>query len=137
MPDFNFVAIAVASSVPLLIGYIYYHPKVLGDALSKELGNDKSDKKEGHHPLVYLFTLVFSFLIAMLIAGIYGGHDPVDRNLSHAVFHGVAAAIFMGVPTCMVIFMFENKSIKYMAIHAFYWIICMGLMGTIIGAFGY
>jgi hypothetical protein len=107
----------------------------MGGVLAKENGADSKEAKP-HHPMVYLLTLIASFLIAMLLAAILSTHSEEDRVLLHGLFHGGSAAIFMGIPTFMVIALFESKSATYILIHALYWFISMALMGGVIGFFG-
>lgn len=135
MPVFNFLAISIAALIPLLFGAIWYLPSVTGNQLSK-LNISDASKDTGHPPMVYVMTLVLSFLISMTIAGILGAHEPHEVTLTHGLFHGAAAAIFLGIPTFMVIALFESKPAKYILIHALYWLISMTIMGGIIGAFG-
>lgn len=133
MPTLNFTAIAICSLIPLLFGYIWYHPKVMGDKL-KSL-NDEAES-HSHSVHVYILTVVAGFLIAMLLAGIFSGHAAEEKTLAHGAFHGGAAAVFMGIPTFMVIALFEGKSAMYVLIHALYWFISFTIMGAVIGFFG-
>jgi len=136
MPEFNFISIALAGLVPLIVGFMWYHPKVMGTTLNNEIaGKELTDEemKHGHHPMVYIMTYVFSFMIAMLITAILSTHAIEDQNLQHGAFHGFGASLFMGIPTFAVIAMFENKSIKYIFIHSIYWMISFIIMGAVIG----
>ena len=132
-PTFNFTAIAICTLIPLLVGWIWYSPGVMGRLIAKE---NKEETPRSHPPRVYLLTLLASFLVAMLIAGIFSGHAEEDKTLLHGAFHGGAAAIFMGIPTFWVIALFEARSARYIIIHALYWFISMTLMGGVIGFFG-
>ncbi|NNE26352.1 MAG: DUF1761 domain-containing protein [Saprospiraceae bacterium] len=131
-PSLNFTALAIAAFIPLIVGYIWYHPKVFGNAISAQIHGEPTEKK--HSPLVYIVTLFLSLLMAMLIGAILSTHDPADVNLTHGAFHGAMASIFMAIPAFAIIALFEAKSMKYILIHAFYWLISMAIMGMIIGA---
>ena len=130
-PSLNFTALGIAALIPLVVGYIWYHPKVFGNAISTQNYGEPSQKK--HNPLVYLATVFLSLLMAMLIGAILSTHDPADQNFSHGAFHGAMTSIFMAIPAFAIIAMFEFKSMKYILIHAFYWLISMTIMGMIIG----
>ncbi|MBT8188980.1 MAG: DUF1761 domain-containing protein [Bacteroidia bacterium] len=131
MPEINLTAVILGGLMPLLIGYIWYHPKVFGDILS--IINHGEIIKKPHPPLVYFVTFILSVLITMLIAAILSTHAIEDQTAAHGAFHGLMASIFMGIPTFAIIAMFESKSVKYILIHAFYWMICFALMGFIVG----
>ena len=132
MPDFNFIAIGIASLIPLLVGAVWYLPGVMGDTLSTENGVNPETKKK-HSTATYVVTVIAGFLISMLIAAIMSTHAKSDITLAHGMFHGGVASLFMAIPPFLVIALFESKSLKYIIIHAIYWLISMVLMGGIIG----
>jgi hypothetical protein len=57
------------------------------------------------------------------------------RTFKHGVFHGVLYALLFATPIIGILALFERKSFKYVAIHAGYWIITLGLMGGLICQF--
>jgi len=57
------------------------------------------------------------------------------RTFKHGVFHGILAAIFIGLPIVGTSALFERRGFKYIAIHVGYWIVTMGIMGGIICQF--
>ena len=63
----NFLAITVASIIPLLIGFIYYHPKTFGNAWMKSTGLTEELLKKGNMPLIFGVTLLFSFMLSMML----------------------------------------------------------------------
>ena len=131
MPELHLTQILISALIPLIIGSIWYSPKVMGNAIKAESQNESNDGK--HHPMVYVMTFIFSILISMLIGAILSTHAPEDMNWQHGAFHGLMASIFMGIPTFAVIAMFESRSIKYILIHAGYWMISFTIMGGILG----
>lgn len=64
----NMTAVIVASIIPLLIGFIYYHPIVFGNAWMKTTGLTEEMLKKGNMPLIFGVTLVFSFMISMMLS---------------------------------------------------------------------
>ncbi len=65
MIHMNFIAILVAALVPLIIGFIWYNPKVLGNAWMKETGITQDKMQGSNMPLIFGLTFVFSFLVAL------------------------------------------------------------------------
>ena len=63
-------------------------------------------------------------------------HPPEEATLVHGAFHGAEAAFFIGIPTFLVIALFEGKPLRYIMVHAGYWLVSMTLMGAILGMFG-
>lgn len=67
----NFVAILVASIVPLFIGFVWYNPKVFGSIWMKEVGMTMEDTKGVNMfkmlGLTYIFSLLAAFMIPMIV----------------------------------------------------------------------
>jgi hypothetical protein len=59
MLEINFPAVLLSALVPLLVGFIYYHPKVLGTIWMKTAGiTPDSNKKENMMKLLIIMILV-------------------------------------------------------------------------------
>ncbi|CAN5129409.1 hypothetical protein BH09BAC1_BH09BAC1_13020 [soil metagenome] len=66
----NFLVLAAAALIPLLIGAIWYNPKVFGTAWRNSAGLTENDLKRGKIAVIMGLTYVFSFFIAMALLGI-------------------------------------------------------------------
>jgi hypothetical protein len=63
-----FLAAAIAAIVPLIVGSIWYNPKVFGSAWMNVNGFNEEKLKEGFNmPLVFGLTLVFGYLISFVL----------------------------------------------------------------------
>lgn len=161
----NFVVILLAALVPLIMGFIWYHPKVFGNTWMQLADMTEEKIKSGNMALIFGVTFVFSFLLAFsiqfmvihqfsLYSLFYGQpiSDPNSevgiffksildrvgtsfRTFKHGMLHGFLGGLFSAVPILGINALFERKSFKYLAIHAGYWIITMMLMGGIICQF--
>ena len=60
----NFLAILVAAFVPLVMGFIWYNPKVLGNAWMKAAGLDEEKLKGANMVVIFGLSFVLSFLLA-------------------------------------------------------------------------
>jgi|ERR1700741_3527486 len=65
MVKINFLMTAVAALAPLVIGFIWYNPKVFGKAWMNASGMTEEKAKGANMALVFSLTFVFSFLVAM------------------------------------------------------------------------
>ncbi len=63
----NILVIALAALVPLVMGFIWYHPKVFGTAWMKAAGVTEESKKGANMALIFGLTYVFSFLVAFAL----------------------------------------------------------------------
>jgi hypothetical protein len=66
----NWPAILVASIVPMLIGFIYYNPKVLGTTWMNISGVTEEKMKEGNMARIFALAYFYSLLIAVILPSI-------------------------------------------------------------------
>lgn len=78
MEQVNFYMLPIAALIPLILGYVWYHPAVFGNRLAKNIGQSPdqigtfgSFKKIG---FVYLFSLLLSYIILLLSVHQLGAH---------------------------------------------------------------
>jgi hypothetical protein len=94
------LVVALAAIVPLLIGFIYYNPKVLGTAWMNASGLTEEKLKEANMGKIFGFTYLFAFMYAFVlfmfvvhqtdIYSLYAG-DPNIRVEGSAVSNRVAS----------------------------------------------
>ena len=66
----NFLILAISAFVPLILGFIWYHPKVMGKAWINASGLKEEDVKGANMLLVLSVSYLFSFFIALALNGI-------------------------------------------------------------------
>lgn len=153
--ELNFLAIVVAALSSFAVGFIWYNPKVFGNIWMREIGITEESAKKGNMLKIYGLTFVFAFLLAFMmqtivihqfgVLGLAGGnandeaflaymqvHGDAYRTFKHGAFHGCIASLFIALPIIGTNALFEQKSFKYVAITAGYWVVVMTLMGAII-----
>ena len=64
MIQLNWLAVIGAGVIPLLTGYIYYNPKVFGNAWMKSINMTEEDLKGANMPLIFGLTFLFGLFIA-------------------------------------------------------------------------
>lgn len=159
----NFLILGLAALVPLVLGFIWYNPKVFGNAWMQTVGLSEDKMKEGFNmPLVFGLTVVFGFLIAFMlqsavihqialyqltmhfaddattkaeIANLMNKYGTEFRNFHHGVIHGGMLGALFVFPIMAINALFERKSWKYIFINAGYWFVTLMLMGGIICKF--
>lgn len=155
----NYLIIGLTALVPLLIGFIWYNPKVFGNAWMQVAGVDEEKLKSGNMGVIFGVTYLFGlFLAAGLVpivihqmgvgstlAGVpdaeailkefmdkYGSNY---RTFKHGALHGVISAFFLALPFLGINALFERRGFKYIGIHLGYWIVTLGIMGGILCQF--
>ena len=142
----NFIAIIVAAIIPMLMGFIYYHPSVMGNAWMKANGFTKEGMTPPK-PLLYLLAFVCSFLLSVFLwAWVTGAGgievtqvtDPKDGHsfvtFQHGVAHGIIFSILVLFPVFTTMKIFEARKWSWAFVNIGYWAITMILMCGILSA---
>jgi hypothetical protein len=139
----NWLALIAASILPLVTGFIWYNPKVFGTAWMKESGMTEEKAKNMNPAKTYGLAVVMAFLIAFFIIplvflggapGFDHGPDGDFMTFKHGALHGALLGVLVALPVLATNALFEQKSFKYVAINAGYWIVTMALMAGVINA---
>jgi Protein of unknown function (DUF1761) len=97
----------------------------------KENGFTDADMKKGGIGTIFIFTFIFSYMMAFNLAMFL--NEP-KTTASWGAAAGFLAGFGWAAPAFCIIALFERKTIRYMLIHAGYITISFVLMGLIIGA---
>ena len=161
----NYAIVLSTAIIPMLIGFMWYHPALLGKAWMQSAGISEEQLKGGNMAVIFGFCILFSVILATVIPmlvihqsalmslmmGENGTQtDPSTnpdfkmlmekyghnfRTFKHGAFHGVLSALFFALPVLGIQAMFERKGAKYIFIHLGYWVITLALMGGIVCGF--
>ena len=63
----NMLIVALAALVPLVIGFLYYNPKVFGNAWMKAAGVSQEQIEKGNKAVIFGSALVLSFLLSFFL----------------------------------------------------------------------
>lgn len=157
MELFNPLAIIAAAVAALLVGAVWYNPKVFGTVWMRESGMTEEKMKGGNMAKIFGFALLFAALLSLQLMqmtnhqfgaiGMIGGdaegalasygafmadYGDAFRTFKHGAFHGTFAGIFVALPIIGTNALFERKSAKYIFINAGYWIVTLAIMGAIL-----
>lgn len=160
----NFLAVLISSLIPMVLGFVWYNPKVFGNAWMTASGMTDEKIKNSNMAVIFAVSFVLAIMLAFSLQFmvIHQFHvkslffkQPIDdatteigalyktimdqfgtsyRTFKHGVFHGVIGGFFMALPILGTNAMFERKGFKYIAINVGYWIVCLGLMGGVLSA---
>jgi hypothetical protein len=161
----NFLILLAAALVPMVMGFIWYNPKVLGKAWMDAAGITEDKMKGANMPVIFGVSFLLSFFLAFAIQfivihqwGVFSatavaentgptsqvGMDFANfmekyghnfRTFKHGALHGTIAGITIALPILGTNALFERKGFKYIMINVGYWTITMALMGGIICQF--
>ncbi|WP_289665253.1 DUF1761 domain-containing protein [Flavobacterium panacagri] len=158
----NFIALLISAIVTLVVGFIWYSPKVFGTIWMKENNLTQEELRKGSMLKIFGLTYIFSLMITMTLMsltihqsgaiGMVGGPPLMDsakpsftafmadygmayRTFKHGALHGFMSGLFFAFPLIGINGLFERKSWKYIFIHTGYWLITLTLMGGIVCGF--
>lgn len=157
MELWNWPAFAIATLIPLIIGFVWYNPKTpMGALWMKEVGMTTERMKGSNMPLIFGLSILFSFLMNFFVVSHevihqYGAastlmNHPEEmlrvltdyqnefRTFGHGVLHGAFLGIFFVLPLFAINGMFERRSWKLIGINVAYWTLSLMLMGGVLCA---
>ena len=155
--EFNYLAVFVAALIPMVLGFVWYNPKVLGTAWMKETGMTEDKMKNSNMGVIFGLSFVLALVLAFFTQtivlheigafGMVGGdtssatyqafmaeHAGTFRYFGHGALHGALAGIFLVLPIMGTNGLFERKSWKLTFINVGYWTVCLALMGGVLSA---
>jgi hypothetical protein len=159
----NFYMYFVAALIPMIIGAIYYHPKVLGNAWMKSNGFTMESIQGGNMPVIMGTAYLLSFFLAFGMTGsvvhqfnvasllmpevlepgsamqqefsdFMAKYGDRHRTVTHGLVHGFINALLFALPVIGIVASFERRGWKYVLIHFGYWAITLMLMGGLLSA---
>ncbi len=162
MPS-NFYMWFVAALIPMFVGAVYYHEKVLGSAWMRTNGFKASDLEGGNMALILGLSYFLGVLMAAVLTGMVIHQTNVFQMMmpevaesgnaaqqqfndlmaqygdrfktpGHGFLHGGVLALFFVMPVIAINSLFERRGWKYVAIHTGYWFITLGAMGALLCA---
>jgi hypothetical protein len=155
--EINFVALLLSALSTLVVGFIWYHPKVFGTIWMKEARITEEQMKGSNMILIFGMSIFYAFLISFILqflvihqsgaVGMIGG-DPSKalpsyqafmtdygtafRTFKHGALHGFMTGLFFALPVIGVGSLYERRGWKYVLIAGGYWVISCMIMGGII-----
>ena len=157
--DINFFALFAAAFSTLVVGFVWYHPKVFGTIWMQASGMTEEKAKGGNMIVIFGMSFVYAFFIAFILQmlvihqwgalGMVGGDPTIAkpsyaafmadygiefRTFKHGMLHGLMTGLFLALPVIGTNALYERRSWKYTLVTGGYWIITMMIMGGIICA---
>jgi Protein of unknown function (DUF1761) len=126
----------IAALIPMILGMIWFHPKVFGAAWMKGARMKPEDGEGVNMPVMMGLGYLMALIIGSFLKSYAVYHDgtPEDATFMHGAFHGLILGGMLGIPTLVSATLWERKSITYYLIQVSYWLIVFALMGGLIFA---
>ena len=129
--EINWLASILAALSTLLVGFVWYHPKVFGAIWMREIGVSPEDAKNASPNMIKLFgfSILFAFMATLPLSFLVN-HD--NHTFGHGAFHGAEIALLMVLPIIGTNSLYESRSWTYIFIASGFWVVCFALMGGIL-----
>ncbi|MCB0763161.1 MAG: DUF1761 domain-containing protein [Flavobacteriales bacterium] len=85
----NWLVQFIAALVPMLIGFIWYNPKVFGNAWMKAAGVTEERMRSGNMALIFGLSFVFAFLLSFAYAAFANHWNAFQAFFRPVVEHGM------------------------------------------------
>ncbi|MFL4475611.1 DUF1761 domain-containing protein [Paeniglutamicibacter sp. MACA_103] len=136
VPEINWIAVVVATLSTMVVGSLWYTPKVFGNYWMRVAKVTPGEAKDAVVPI--LVTLVVSFISAWVLAGatylsfdFYGGSYLTNALLTALIlWGGFTAARFITHDA------FEGRPLGLTALNCLHELVTFMVMGLVIGLFG-
>jgi hypothetical protein len=134
IPEINYLAVLAAVVASMVVGFVFYHPAVLGRIWMRLVGHSE-DSIQSRSPLVYPVVIVASFLTAWALAGAtYMAYEFYQgRFWVSALITGWILWLAFTVARMLVHDLFDTRSLKITALSAFNEFLIITAMALVIG----
>jgi hypothetical protein len=134
VPAINYLAVLAAVVASMVIGFVYYHPAVLGRLWMRLVGQT-DESVQGGSPLVYPVVIVASFVTAWALAGAtFLAHEFYQGGfLVSALVTGWILWLAFTAARMLVHDVFDTRSLKITALSALNEFLIITAMALIIG----
>lgn len=155
--NINFLALILAALSSLLVGFIWYNPKVFGNIWMRESGMTEEKMRGSNMIVIFSMSLLYAFFIAFtlqflvihqmgalsatadvknvdpsVLNNYLDAYGETFRTFQHGALHGFMTGLFFSLPTIGVNSLYERRSWKYVLISGGYWVVTCTIMGAII-----
>lgn len=128
-----YLPVLLGGVAALVMGFIWYHPKVFGTAWMAATGMTEEKAKEANMAKTFGISFVVACILAMYLNSAVD-HDPATLTpLMHGALHGSLVGFFVAMPPLLTNGLFEQRNMKGTMINIGYWIVTMAVIGAICG----
>jgi len=127
----SYVAILAGAIAIMVLGFIWFHPKVLGQSWMRGAGLTEEDMKEVN-PITMIGALLMAGVIAWATSRYASHTEPGMSQFVHGLFHGFMPAIMYVAPVLVSKGLFEKKDIGWILTGVAYWVLAITIVGGIV-----
>ena len=127
--DVNWIAVIVAAVASMVIGFVYYHPAVLGKRWQELIGRSMDPSSAG---MAYAYTAVGAVIAAFVVAQLIHWSDAY--SIGGGAFVGAIGWLGFTATSSFADYLFSGRPWALYSIQNGYQLLSFVVMGGIIGA---
>lgn len=117
----NMIVVVLAALIPMLIGFLYYNPKLLGTVWMKEAGMTEEKMQGGNMVKMLLLSFVCAFLFSVfLFAFVVHQTDIYSLHFGETGFGTEGSAVMNRIDTLMLEFGSRFRTFGHGSFHGFF-----------------
>ena len=129
----NYVAIIAGALAVMVLGAIWFNPKVFGGPWAEGAGLSEEEANK-MDPMALVGGLLMALVISWAMSR-YASHTEEGMSqFVHGGYHGLMAALMFVAPVLVSKGLFEKKSLSWILMGAAYWVLAIALLGAIVYA---
>lgn len=122
----NWISVFVAALTPLLIGFVWYNPKVFGTVWMKATKVEPDAAKTANMPVMFITTYLMSAVVCAFLSTWVHPDEHLSQFI-HGAYHGLTLSAFVAIPYVVINALYEMRGIKYMLINGAYIAVTMSV----------
>ncbi len=131
----NWMAFATAVVAQMIVGYLWFHPAVMGKIWARSLGKTYEDLTPKNPAVTYgiafLLTLLFTMFLVANVTG-PGQEDLKFHTFQHGIVHAITLALMILLPVFGTPALFEKRDWRWVLVHVGYWFCRIGVAAGIL-----
>lgn len=144
MPEYNFLAIAAAALIPMVLGALYYGP-IFGKQWAESTGKTLKELEPNNMAVTYGLALLVAFILAFYLkTNIELTHKDVNdagelvfgsfHTFKHGALHGLMTGCLGIIPVVISLSLFHKMTAKNIILNVVFWLLALALMGGLVDA---
>lgn len=134
LTEINYLALAISAVAAFALGSLWYSPVLFSKTWQKEVGLSDEDIKDVNMGKIFgtsfILFIVMSFGVALIFQLI--GYNRIDWLLG--LLYGILIGIAFVSTTMGINLLYQRKSFKLWLIDGSYQVLCLAIMGVILGS---
>lgn len=127
------LACLAGGAVSLVVGFIWYNPNVFGKMWMAEVGMTEEDAQNGNMGLIFGISFLVSAYLSYEMKWV--NHPDELNPFVHGMYHGARHVGIFAAGAIIINALFEQKSVRYIAINAGYWLVVFAMIGGTLASF--